>query len=37
MKFRRSAPAALIAAVILAVAGLGLFSAKLFDNLTSSV
>lgn len=37
MTFRRTAPAALIAAVILAVAGLGLFSAKLFDNLTSSV
>jgi methyl-accepting chemotaxis protein len=37
MKFSRSAPAALIAAVVIAVAGLGYFSTKLFDNLTASV
>lgn len=37
MTFRRSAPAALIAGAIVAVAALGLFSAKLFNSLTDSV
>jgi methyl-accepting chemotaxis protein len=37
MKFRSSAPAALIAAAVVVVGGLGLFSAQLFSNLTSSV